>query len=470
MIARIARKECLDLARDGRFRTTAAIVMVLLVAALAAGWRHYTEVRRQHDSAARATRTQWLNQGRKNPHSAAHYGVYAFKPRTQLSMVDSGVDPYLGVAAWLEAHKQNEFKYRPAQDRTALQRFGELTAAEVLQLLVPLLIVLLTFGAFAAERESGTLRQLASLGVPLQRLAAGKALGIGGALATVLLPASVVGVLALAIADDGALAGSVSRTLATVLLFLLYFAIVLALSLAVSARARTSRLALIALLAFWMFNGLVAPRLTADVAAWRHPTPSAVEFATAMERELNDTAEIERRLERRRAEVLKAFNVASIDAAPINFSGISLQEGEEHGNEVFDRHYGALFDTFERQNLLYQLGGYVAPLVAVRSLSMALAGTDFAHHRHFVQAAESYRRAIQRVMNDDIKLSSRAGVPYVAGPEVWSNVPAFEYQTPGAAWALVTQTFSLAALIGWAALSLLLLRAALRSVAIDQAA
>ena len=186
MIARIARKEWLDLARDGRFRTTAAIVMVLLVAALAAGWRHHSEVRRQHDSAARATRTQWLNQGSKNPHSAAHYGVYAFKPRTQLSMVDSGVDPYLGVAAWLEAHKQNEFKYRPAQDRTALQRFGEMTAAEVLQLLVPLLIVLLTFGAFAAERESGTLRQLASLGVPLQRLAAGKALGIGAALAAVL--------------------------------------------------------------------------------------------------------------------------------------------------------------------------------------------------------------------------------------------------------------------------------------------
>ena len=279
-----------------------------------------------------------------------------------------------------------------------------------------------------------------------------------------------MGVLALAIADDGALAGSVSRTLATVLLFLLYFAIVLALSLAVSARARTSRLALIALLAFWMFNGLVAPRLTADVAAWRHPTPSGVEFSTGMERELNDTAEIERRLERRRAEVLKGFNVTSIDAAPINFSGISLQEGEEHGNEVFDRHYGALFDTFERQNVLYQLGGYVAPLVAVRSLSMALAGTDFAHHRHFVEAAESYRRAIQRVMNDDIMRRSRAGVLYVAGPELWSNVPAFEYQTPGAAWALGTQTFSLAGLLGWAALALLLLRAALRSVAIDQAA
>jgi ABC-2 type transport system permease protein len=465
---RIARKECLELARDGRFRTAAAIVLMLLLTALAAGWRHYSEVKRQHDSAARATRAQWLKQGQKNPHSAAHYGIYAFKPKTQLSLVDTGVDPYLGVAAWLEAHKQNEFKYRPAQDRTALQRFGEITAGEVLQLHAPLLIVLLTFGAFTGERESGTLRQLASLGVPAARLAGGKALGICAALAVVLVPAAIVGVAAIALASGGsALAGSVSRTAAIFILFLVYFAIILLISLAVSIRARTSRLSLVALLAFWMFNGLAAPRLVSDLAAWRHPTPSAVEFSTAMERELNDRAEIERRLERRRKEVLKAYNVSSIEAAPINFSGISLQEGEEHGNEVFDRHYGALFDIFERQNRVYQLGGYLAPLVAVRSLSMALAGTDFAHHRNFVRAAEDYRRSIQRVMNDDIARRSRPGVLYVAGPDLWARVPDFTYRTPGAAWALATQTISLASLIAWAALSIVLLRAAVRSVAIE---
>jgi ABC-2 type transport system permease protein len=134
---------------------------------------------------------------------------------------------------------------------------------------------------------------------------------------------------------------------------------------------------------------------------------------------------------------------------------------------VFDRHYGALFDTFERQNAVYQLGGYLAPLLAVRSLSMALAGTDFAHHRKFVQAAEEYRRGIQRVMNDDIVRSSRAGVLYVAGPELWSRVPEFEYRTPDAYWALRTQTFSLAALAAWAALAVLALRAALRTVTIE---
>ena len=101
--------------------------------------------------------TQWLNQTKKNPHSAAHYGVYAFKPKSPLAIVDTGIDPYMGVAVWLEAHKQNEFKYRPAQDRTAVQRFGEMTAPRSLQVLVPLFIVLMTFSAFAGEREQGTL-------------------------------------------------------------------------------------------------------------------------------------------------------------------------------------------------------------------------------------------------------------------------------------------------------------------------
>jgi ABC-2 type transport system permease protein len=149
MISRIARKEMTEMFRDGRFRVLAAVVLAVSVVSMAAGWRHYADISSQHRTAQAATRDQWLRQPKKNPHSAAHYGVYAFKPQNPLAMVDTGIDPYVGVAVWLEAHKQNEFKYRPAQDRTAVQRFGEMTAAETLQVLVPLFIILMTFSAFA---------------------------------------------------------------------------------------------------------------------------------------------------------------------------------------------------------------------------------------------------------------------------------------------------------------------------------
>jgi ABC-2 type transport system permease protein len=457
MILRIARKEMTEMFRDGRFRVLAAVVLAVSVMSLAAGWKQYADISRQHALAQAETRDQWLNQPKKNPHSAAHYGVYAFKPKSQLAIVDTGVDPYTGVAVWLEAHKQNESKYRPAQDRTAVQRFGEMNGAEVTQVLLPLFIVLMTFSAFSGEREQGTLRQLLSLGVSQRQLALGKALGIAGALGLVLLPAAVLGVAAMALtAEGGYLAGDPIRAVFLVLAYLAYFMLFVAVSLAVSARASSSRIALVILLTFWFANSLVATRAVADLAAWWHPTPSAVEFQRAMEADLGNQREMEERLEKRRQELFARYGVDSVDALPIAFSGISLQEGEEHGNEVFDRHYGQLFDTYRRQNRIYEMGGVVAPALALRTISMGLAGTDLAQHLDFIAAAEQYRRDIQRVMNGDIAAHQKKGQTYLAGADLWSQVPDFDYEAPSTGRVLSQVRWSLVILGAWLAGAVLL--------------
>jgi ABC-2 type transport system permease protein len=450
MIGCIARKEFLETVRDGRFRVLAVVVLVLGLGSIAAGWARYQDVQGQHQEAQAATRAQWLGQPAKNPHSAAHYGMYAFRPKSRLSMVDSGVDPYVGVAAWLEAHKQNEFAYRPAQDGTSAQRFGELTAAESLLVLLPLVIVLLAFGGFAAEREQGTLRQLMSLGVSRRDLLMGKAFGVAAVVAAIVVPVTAAGVLALALtAEFGSPLRDASRAGLLVVLYLTYFAIVTAVALGVSARARSSRLALVVLLALWFANTLMAPRLAADIAAAWQPTPSAFEFQATLERELADQTAMRKTLEVKRQEIVRAYNVTAVEEAPINFSGVSLQEGEEHANQVFDRHYGRLFDTYEGQQRVVTLAGAVAPLLPVRALSTALAGTDIAHHRDFVRSAEEYRRGIQRLMNDDIFRNSRAGIVYTAGPELWARVPEFRYEPPGLGAVLVQQRLSLIVLGAW---------------------
>jgi ABC-2 type transport system permease protein len=450
MIRRIAQKELTEIVRDGRFRVLAALVLALSLVSLAAGWKSYADLSQQHRAAQAATRSQWLNQDKKNPHSAAHYGMYAFKPKSQLAMVDTGIDPYMGVAVWLEAHKQNDFKYRPAQDRTAVQRFGEMTGAEVLGVLLPLFIVLMTFSAFAGEREQGTLRQVLSMGIDRRSLALGKALGIAAALGLVLLPATVLGVIALALsADGGLLATDPARAAVLGAIYLAYFACIIAVSLAVSARARSSRVALVTLLAFWFATGVVAPRAVADLAAWLYPTPSAIEFQKALDADLNDANDMQRRLDERKAELFKRYNVDTLDALPVAFSGISLQEGENHGNEVFDKHYGRLFDQYERQNRVAQFAGLVAPTLAVRALSMGLAGTDFVHHRDFTVAAENYRRGIQRVMNGDIAANQKKGEVYLADHSLWSKVPEFEYTAPPTRRVLGSYALSLLILGGW---------------------
>lgn len=433
MLRRIARRELVDIVRDGRFRLMAGLVLGLALMSLAAGWRHYVDVERQHEQARRATRAQWLGQPKKNPHSAAHYGVYAFKPKSRLSLVDTGVDPYVGVAAWLEAHKQNEFRYRPAQDRTALQQFGELTAAQTLLVLIPLFVVLAGFSTYSGEREQGTLRAVLSHGVPPRTLALGKALGVTAALALVVVPALLLVLGAISLTSEfGAVAHDLARGTILAGCFLVYFAIFLALTLGVSARASSSRSALVLLLAFWFVNSLVAARAASDLASALAPAPSSIEFQRAMEAELNDQQETARRLAARKAALLQQHGVSSVDALPVNFRGISLQEGEELGNEVFDRHYGRLFGQYARQDLAARFGGMVAPLLSMRALSMGLAGTDLAHHRDFVTAAEGYRREIQRLLNADIAVNSKAGAVYEAGADLWSKVPEFVYTPPDA--------------------------------------
>jgi len=433
MIGAIARKEMRELFRDGRFRWGAGIVVALLTLAVVTGRAHYLEVEAAHRAAEEQSWEQWMGQGEKNPHSAAHYGVYAFKPITPLSLVDQGVNSYTGVFTWLEAHNQNPFEFRPAQDAPALARFGQLTSATVLQLLIPLLIILLGFAAVVGEKEDGTLRILLGSGVGRGALAGGKALGLLLGLGVLMVPAAFVGALALVLSspEQGVSASRVGLLGAG---YLLYFGAILAVTLAISAWSRSSRVALVLLLGFWIGNALVLPRLSTDLARTIHPLPSAEDFRAAIAEDLRYGVDGHSPQEMRqgalRDSVLAAYGAATLEELPVNYAGISLQAGEEYGNIVYDKHFGALTELLLAQEAVHRRLGLVAPLLSIRSLSMGLAGTDVYHHEHFVRAAEEHRRTIQRILNEDIRDNSRFGETYLAGPEVWGQVPRFEYSPP----------------------------------------
>ena len=451
MIDHIVRKEFTDVIRDGRFRWCSILVGALLLVSLGHGWVQVRTAQQEHAAAQATARDHWESQGEKNPHSAAHYGVYAFKPRLALSFVDEGVDPYTGTSVWLEAHRQNDFLLRPAQDATAAQRIGALTAAQVLQHLVPLLIILLTFGALVGERERGTLRHLLATGIGRRELALGKALGIAGALALLLVPAALVGAAALVVGSPGPAASPLARGVVLASVYLAYFTAFLALSLAVSAWARSTRTALVILLGVWVVNGLMAPRIAVDLSKWLHPTPSAIEFTHTIEREMASGVEEISRPDRAAStqRLLAEHGVERVEDLPVNALGVYLQESEEFGNRIFDRNYGALWDTFERQGTVHETLAVVAPLLAVRTLSMGLAGTDVEQHRHFATAAEAYRRDLMRRMNGDLAENSRTGDTYLADSELWEETPSLEYAAPTLGWVLGNRILSILVLGTW---------------------
>ncbi|TVP55137.1 MAG: DUF3526 domain-containing protein [Gemmatimonadales bacterium] len=464
MFGHIIRKEVIETLRDGRFRWGAALVGLLLVLSLAAGFAQRAEVERAHAQAQSMSWSQWLDQGDKNPHSAAHYGIYVFRPVSSLSLVDRGVDSYVGATTWLEAHYQNPFEHRAIQDTPALARFADLTAATTLQLLVPLLILLLAFATFSGERERGTLRQVLSLGVNPRTLATGKALGVGLALALLLIPAAALGALALMAAGPGgeAVADEGLRYLLLVLTYSAYFGVIVLLAVAVSALAPSSRTALALLLCFWIVNGLLAPRVASDVARSQVELPSSLEFQETVQRDrsegFGEFPSQQLRQELLVDSVLAAHGVEELANLPFNFAGLSLQRSEEFGDLVFDRRFGDLANQVEAQLEVHRRIGFLAPHLAVRSLSMSLTGTDPAHHQRYAEAAEEHRRLIQRIMNTDIMENSRFGESYIAGPELWAEVPEFEYEGPEASWAVAGQGTAIAAILFWLLLGGLLVR------------
>jgi ABC-2 type transport system permease protein len=130
--------------------------------------------------------------------------------------------------------------------------------------------------------------------------------------------------------------------------------------------------------------------------------------------------------------------------------GIGLRVNDQAGYGVMDRHFNALWDTYARQQALQGWAGVLSPTIAVRALSMGLAGTDFDEHRRFSTAAEVQRRLMQDVISED--LVERADghgehhFNYRAEPELWARVPPFEHRSARAAVALKNNLQSLSLL------------------------
>lgn len=463
MIKTIARKEFTELLRDGRFRWTTLIIFALLLVSLGLGWKNYSTVKREKEAAQADSRKTWENQGERNPHSAAHFGVYAYKPKMPLSLIDSGLDNFSGNSIWVEAHYQNPARNRPIEDATALQRFGELTAAGILQLLLPLLIIFLTFDAFAGERTSGTLRQVLSLGVPRLQLVLGKTLGVLAALLLLLIPATIIGLLALALAStNDVLLLSVPRFTLMCLGYLLYFVAFIGIALTVSAVSSNPRTSLTVLLTFWIASCLLVPRLANDVSSNSIKTPTGSEFWEAAKKDIKDGVDghnpADKRTKELEEKVLAQYGVTKKEDLPINFSGISLQAGEEHANTVFDKHWSNLKNLHLSQERLQNFFGLVSPFLPIRSFSMAMAGTDLRHQQHFTDSVELYRRDLQKILNDDLAYNSnpKTASTYRANKTLWEKTPDLVYASPSVNWAFGSQILNFLLLFVWSLGSLAL--------------
>ncbi|RQO61323.1 ABC transporter permease [Paucibacter sp. KBW04] len=397
-IVRIAHEEWRLMRRDRVAMLGLALLLLLGTMAAFTAWdqRRAAQSNRQQHQAQ--VDQEFDAQPDRHPHRMVHYGHFVFRPLNPLAAFDAGIDPFTGHTLFLEGHRQNSANFGDVRQSSLLLRFGQLSPAFVLQVLAPLLLAFIGHAAVARERERGTLRVLMAQGLHPGQLVAGKLLALAATAGLMLLPA-LVALAAIAVNDPASTPLALAIALAYAAWLLLWtLGVVL-----ISTWAGRSRDALMALLAVWAVSVVLLPRLAAELAIAKQPLPTRLETDIAVARDLAALGDSHNPddpyFAEFRRKALAQYRVSRVEDLPVNYKGLVGMEGERLTSELFER-YGR--ESFARQRAQLQhvaLFSSLSPLIALRGVSMAAAGTDLPSYRRFLEQAEQHRYTLVQSLN-----------------------------------------------------------------------
>jgi len=435
-----------------------ALVLFLLLETVVC-WRTFrglSEQRLSQRDQQQSAREAWLSQATANAHMATHQGTMLFKVPSPLAQFDPGVDPALGISLHIEAHRPGEMAPPPMDDQISLLKFEASTPALLMQMVFPLIVILLGHAGISGEREQGTLRLIQSLGAKWPTWVGGKLLAIGIVNTVVLVPvAFLLGKIAFLsdFSPEMTFFNVTVRSLTlggTLWLYLLGWG---ALSLGISARASSSRAALILLLLLWCGWTVILPRIALDVAQAQVSLPTSEEIRDRQHKVLGQSdagsSELKRRLDALQQRLLKEHGVDRIRDLPVSFAGAKMMEIERYTDEQYERIQADLNDRFAQQDRIVEWFEPFSPYLAIRAVSMAFSGTDRRHHEAFLGAAEEYRRDLVQTMNLADTENRQPGSSAEEKREFWGQVPPFEFTFPEGVLAAQVASWPLAMLLAW---------------------
>lgn len=453
MLLVILEKEVREIFRDGRFRVLSTIIAVMLIVSAWVSYNHQEQLSELHQQAQMIERKVWETQKGKNPHSAAHFGQYVFKPVYPLSVIDPGIDRYTGVMQYLEAHKRNHEQFSPLQDQTELARFADLTPAFVLLFLIPLLVIVLGYNAVAREKENGSLKLLLSQGAPVFTILTGKWIAIIISVGFFLLPIFLA--TGIPISQSNEFHWSVFFCFIGI--YFIYYAIIAGITVVISSLVNKSGVSFLAALLFWVITTVLLPRVISNMANSRAPlltNEEIIGWVNDMNKSrggnIHDlSGEMYKQLV---DSLLKKYQVESVAQLPVNMAGIRLDMGEQMDTRNFEIVYDSMFHQLERQQRWLNSGAIFSPFLLTQDISMHLAQTDIENHRHFSDAGESYRRVLVNRMNRHIAYESKRQETFTqfdAPDSLWKSVPKFQYAPLTGQDAIKASRHSILILIAW---------------------
>jgi len=386
-----------------------------------------------HETAHKHIRSQWDDMKPTNPHGAAHFGSYAFKPITVLNSIDEGIHSVTGNVLRLEGHAQNNLVYSEAAQSFTISKFGKLKPSLFFQFVIPLMLIFLSFNTFTKERDSGRLKLLLIQGVDLKNLVLAKLLSVW-LLGVVLLLFAIS--IQWIVNSENIGADTLLRLGILTTGYATYYLVITTLTILLSILFNNASASLAITLAIWTLWTIFLPKIAGNAVEKLSPLPTRVAFNKAMEDDRskginghNPTGEREEELKKA---TLAQYKVDSLSQLPINYDGLVMQADEEYGNKVWDKHFGNLYAQLQSQKTQYQLIGIINPFSSIQNISMGSAGTDMFHHLDFLNQAESYRRRFIKTLNDKHAYggSKTGDWDWKADNAFFKSVEDFEYQTP----------------------------------------
>jgi len=462
--------------RQSVFKNSAVFIItifigILLLYATFSGWENYKNQNETSEKYQHESREDWLKNPDKNPHRMAHYGNFAFRKSTSLSVFEFGMEPFFGNAIFLEAHKQNTANFSEAGFSNSMLRFGEISIAMVLQVLLPLLIFFLGFNSIAYERENGTLKILLTQGINWKQLLTGKILGVANVIMLLFIPTIIVLVTVWLLLQDFRI--TADETIKMILFILFHFAYLLffcVIAVLISAISKTSKKALITLIGIWLLFTIILPRTTQAIGAYIYEAPSKIQFNSDIEKDILKQGDSHNpndpHYKAIKDSLLRAYKVDSVQKLPFNYSGFIMTEGEKISSRIYNEHLAELLKIYKKQNSFSKTVSFLNPYIAMKNLSMGLSNTDYESYIDFQKQAEDYRYKMAQKMNAlQVKYISNKkpgpnDKPLTIGKEHWADMEDFHYEPKPIETVLKNEIISIISIVLWITLLFILIRIA----------
>ncbi len=380
------------------------LFMCLVVYAGNMGKQYVTKQNAIQQEYQKLTRESWEKNPDKHPHRMAHFGSFALRIKHPLSVIDYGMENYVGNAVFLEAHKQNTVNYSEASFSTGLLRMGDLSIAMLLQIILPLIIFFIGYNSIAQDRENGTLKIIAAQGANIKKLLLGRVLGLWIMSSLFFMPAFLLaGILVRHFTLQNIHTEIWIRFASSIILYSVFFWVIAAITVLVSARVSNAKNALIQLLGIWLLLAIVLPKTLQVLSNSIFKAPTKLQFEAAIEKDILQQGDSHNPddpfFKSIKDSVLKKYGATKADSLPVNLGGIIGKAGERISAETYVKHYDSLTNIYRNQNVFVKAWAWVNPFTMLKNNAMALAGSDFEAYIHFQQQAENYRYALAQQMN-----------------------------------------------------------------------